>query len=102
MRYRILLGLCVLATVGLLDAQSGSPASPPARPHTSWVEVGSRVTLPGEMQFENPLGRLGVLPKMDFGLELLYGAAEPRPADPPATSSGDEELTIRGSLKHRF
>jgi hypothetical protein len=57
---------------------------------------GTEVRIPG-------LGRLGVLPKMDFGLELLYGAAEPRPAEPPATSSSDdEELTIRGSLKHRF
>lgn len=56
---------------------------------------GTEVRIPG-------LGSLGVLPKMDFGLELLYGAAEPRAAEPPATSSGDEELTIRGSLKHRF
>lgn len=56
---------------------------------------GTEVRIPG-------LGRLGVLPKMDFGLELLYGAAEPRAAEPPATSPGDEELTIRGSLKHRF
>jgi hypothetical protein len=56
---------------------------------------GTEVRIPG-------LGRLGVLPKMDFGLELLYGAAEPRAAEPPATSPADEELTIRGSLKHRF
>ena len=56
---------------------------------------GTEVRIPG-------LGRLGVLPKMDFGLELLYGAAEPRAAEPPATSPGDDDLTIRGSLKHRF
>ncbi|HEY6507419.1 MAG TPA: hypothetical protein VIY56_05360, partial [Vicinamibacterales bacterium] len=55
-----MLALGLLATVGLLDAQSGPPA-PQARPHTWWVEAGSRVTLPREMEFDNPLGRLGVL-----------------------------------------
>jgi hypothetical protein len=69
-----------------LDLSADAPAG----------KQGTEVRIPG-------LGRLGVLPKMDFGLELLYGAAEPRPAEPPATSSSDdEELTIRGSLKHRF
>lgn len=56
-----LMGAALLGAAGLLSAQSGSPTLPPARPHTSWVEVGSRVTLPAEMQFENALGRLGVL-----------------------------------------
>ena len=32
-------------------------------------EAGTEIRIPG-------LGKLGVLPKMDFGLELLYGAAE--------------------------
>ena len=55
--------------------------------------------------FELPgLGNLGVLPKLDFGLELLYGEApatarreefEGRDTDP-------EDLTIRGRFKHRF
>ena len=40
-----------------LDAQS----QPELRPHTAWVAAGSRETLPGEMVFENSLGRLGVL-----------------------------------------
>lgn len=56
--------------------------------------VGTEVRIPG-------LGKLGVLPKMDFGLELLYGANESsKPADPVEPQNGD--LTIRGSLKHNF
>lgn len=58
---------------------------------------GTEVRIPG-------LGKLGVLPKMDFGLELLYGAAsEPKAeAVQPGTTSEDGDLRIRGTVKHRF
>lgn len=54
---------------------------------------GTEVRIPG-------LGRLGVLPKMDFGLELLYGASEPKPVEDDQTPADD--LTIRGTIKHPF
>lgn len=58
-------------------------------------ETGTEIRIPG-------LGKLGVLPKMDFGLELLYGAAEQnQPAGPPEAAP-DDDLTVRGSVKHRF
>lgn len=48
------------------------------------------------------LGRLGVLPKMNFGLELLYGQGEERePAAKPQDAPIDD-LMIRGSVKHNF
>lgn len=57
---------------------------------------GTEIRIPG-------LGKLGTLPKMDFGLELLYGAAEGKPAaQDPVPQDPDQELTIRGSVKHRF
>jgi hypothetical protein len=56
--------------------------------------AGTEVRIPG-------LGKLGVLPKMDFGLELLYGANESRQPD-PAETAPPEDLTIRGSVKHNF
>lgn len=59
------------------------------------ADRGTEVSIPG-------LGKLGVLPKMDFGLELLYGAngqQEKLENDPgPET----DDLRIRGSVKHRF
>lgn len=60
-------------------------------------ETGTEIRIPG-------LGKLGVLPKMDFGLELLYGAAEQgQPAgQPEAAPNPDDDLTVRGSVKHRF
>lgn len=59
-------------------------------------ENGTEVRIPG-------LGKLGVLPKMDFGLELLYGAAEtPTTDDRFAAPDPDGDLKVRGEIKHRF
>ena len=53
---------------------------------------GTEVRIPG-------LGKLGVLPKLDFGLELLYGAGRAKvKEDEPSP----DDLTIRGSVKKKF
>jgi hypothetical protein len=54
---------------------------------------GTEVRIPG-------IGTVGILPKLDFGLELLYGANEPKgvPQDPAHT----DDVQIRGTIKHRF
>jgi hypothetical protein len=58
--------------------------------------TGTEVRIPG-------LGKLGILPKLDFGLELLYGVNEKsldeRRLLPDQTEDG---VGIRGTLKHRF
>jgi len=41
-----------------------------------------------------------VLPKLDFGLELLYGATEQRGV--PEEKSEPTDVQIRGTIKHRF
>lgn len=68
-------------------------AAPPAK------SEGTEIRIPG-------LGKLGTLPKMDFGLELLYGATEtgtPAPQEPAKIDNNlPDDLTIRGSVKHRF
>lgn len=56
--------------------------------------AGTEVRIPG-------LGKLGVLPKMDFGLELLYGANETRQPD-AVEQQMPEDLTVRGTIKHNF
>jgi hypothetical protein len=60
-------------------------------------EAGTEIRIPG-------LGKLGVLPKMDFGLELLYGAAEQKPSAGAAETAPnpDDDIMIRGTVKHRF
>jgi hypothetical protein len=41
-----------------------------------------------------------VLPKLDFGLELLYGANEQKGL--PSDTSHPDDVQIRGTIKHRF
>ena len=55
---------------------------------------GTEVRIPG-------LGKLGVLPKLDFGLDILYGATEDR-RQPPGVQGPSDEVTVRGSIKHKF
>lgn len=61
---------------------------------------GTELKIPG-------LGTIGVLPKLDFGLELLYGSPDPS-ADfrderaPSRDALSEDDVLIRGILKHRF
>lgn len=55
---------------------------------------GTEVKIPG-------LGTVGVLPKLDFGLELLYGATDSKTAV-PESKPDPNDVQIRGTLKHRF
>ena len=56
--------------------------------------TGTEVRIPG-------VGTLGVLPKLDFGLELLYGANDSVGARPDDRSQ-PSDVQIRGTIKHRF
>jgi hypothetical protein len=38
------------------------------------IDSGTKIRVPG-------LGVIGEIPKMDFGLELLYGASQPKASD---------------------
>ena len=56
---------------------------------------GTEIRIPG-------LGKLGVIPKMDFGLELLYGATDTKRKGDERTETEDQQLMIRGAIKHKF
>ena len=58
--------------------------------------VGTEIRVPG-------VGTVGTLPKLDFGLELLYGAAEQKGLTPEDRGHPEQnDLQIRGTIKHRF
>ncbi len=64
------------------------------------TDTGTEIRIPG-------LGKIGTLPKMDFGLDLLYGAAEDEskaaPEFPnPQDSDEQRDMMIHGTMKHRF
>ena len=75
-----------------IDAGKGLNLSIPT--DTAGRSSGPEIKIPG-------LGTIGVLPKLDFGLELLYGAGEPK--GQPATERNDGgDLQIRGTVKYKF
>jgi len=58
--------------------------------------TGTEVRIPG-------LGKLGILPKLDFGLELLYGVNEQSFDDRRLRPEpGDDGVGVRGTVRHRF
>jgi hypothetical protein len=56
--------------------------------------VGTEIRIPG-------VGSVGTLPKLDFGLELLYGANE-LSGGRLDDRSQPSDLQIRATIKHRF
>jgi len=46
------------------------------------------------------IGTIGILPKFDLGLELLYGANEREPA--PDEKSRPSDVQLRATIRHRF
>jgi hypothetical protein len=56
---------------------------------------GTEVKIPG-------IGTVGVLPKLDFGLELLYGANGNEAKIAPEDKNDANDVQIRGTIKHRF
>lgn len=91
---------------GVADGQQGAtPAAPVANPPLDLRDTGVSVAPPSGVEVRIPgLGKLGVLPKFDFGLELLYGLSEDKSRDQEGQlpTAPSDDVQIRGSLKHRF
>jgi hypothetical protein len=99
----------VLASTATLAFQEQQTAAPVAKSGAAaqldvpsvvvpeGASKGTPVRIPG-------LGTLGVIPKMDFGLELLYGVADAsNPVKRPDPKNSDvDDVLIRGAIKHKF
>jgi hypothetical protein len=85
------------AAVPAAKAGGSAQLDVPAVSPTENLGKGTPVRIPG-------LGTLGVIPKMDFGLELLYGVAETGNTvkRPELKSTDADEPLIRGAIKHKF
>ncbi len=71
----------------------GEPPKGLSIPELQFSSPGTEVRIPG-------IGTVGVLPKLDFGLELLYGANEQK--GPFTDKSSPDDVQLRGTIKHRF
>lgn len=80
-----------------------APSAPVAKSEVAPADAKPLPMAPSGTEIRIPgLGKLGVIPKMDFGLELLYGAADSKRTIQEKTESEDQQLMIRGTLRHRF
>ena len=84
------------ATQGQAPSTSGpppvsltDPGVPPPR-----LDTGTKIRVPG-------LGVIGEIPKMDFGLELLYGATQPKQLDNDRTEANGVMGRVTVPLKSR-
>ena len=84
-------------------APSGKTATQPVIPGVELVAPTQKVKPSEGTQLRLPgLGVIGTLPKLDFGLELLYGEDNATTNLEEDRGQVSEGLTIHGSLKHRF
>lgn len=72
-----------------------SPAASVTAPNNPMPKAGTEIRVPG-------LGQIGSLPKFDFGLELLYGASEPKGVREELNKTDQNDLQIRGTLKFKL
>lgn len=112
--------IVMLAALGSNSARAytetpAAPSQPPVAGQDASNLIDPKIAGSGGLSFTDPntatpgkegtelkipgLGSLGVLPKLDFGLELLYGPSSDNPGDRPP-ESGD--VGIKGTIKHRF
>jgi hypothetical protein len=88
------------------EQQAGSNGKAGDRsPGLDLKDTGVSVAAPSGVEVRIPgLGKLGVLPKFDFGLELLYGVNDQKfnEGDRRLPDEQSDDVQIRGSLKHRF
>lgn len=98
-----------VGSAGTAAAPSASMAAPAttATPPGNLPGVSLVVPKPGKaesgIEVRLPMiGVIGRLPKLDFGLELLYGADKDSMPEEDRLSPPSNDLTIRGSVKRRF
>lgn len=102
------------AAFAFQEQQAGAPSAQPNGQSTGKSGVAAQLDVPSMVVPDGAskgtpvripgLGTLGVIPKMDFGLELLYGVADasnPVKRTDPKNSDVDDVL-IRGAIKHKF
>ncbi len=103
----IVLGLTLVGLSQAASAFQEQGGKAPAEAVPAAAAPGVNLNVPGtslpRTEIRIPgLGQIGSLPKFDFGLELLYGASEPRGIREELTKPDQGDLQIRGTLKYKF
>jgi hypothetical protein len=76
-----------------VDPAKGLNLTTPGTPGLHLQTPGTEVHIPG-------IGTVGVLPKLDLGLEILHGANEEK--GPAQDKTNPDDVQLRGTVKYRF
>lgn len=99
------MGLASSAALAFQESKGGAQVDPKQQAPLDLRGTGTSIdnSPPQGLEVRIPgLGKLGVLPKFDFGLELLYGANDAKAQEDKLRIDQQDDARIRGSLKHRF
>lgn len=108
MRLGAVLGafLALAAMTVTVAAFEETPVVPSTGAPAAGADGGLGLTTPDQPAVEpdkGGLGGIGILPKLDFGLELLYSSEDTGSGETvPDSAQGSEDFTLRGALKHEF
>ncbi|MDX2265379.1 MAG: hypothetical protein NW215_10450 [Hyphomicrobiales bacterium] len=90
---------CALTTCAFAFSETKTPPLQPV-PGVSIEEGAADKPKSEQTEINIPgIGSIGALPKLDFGLDLLYGATPDEPTDAAPKS---DDVIIRGTIKHKF
>lgn len=118
-RHKIILaagGLAVALLAGVCGDARAFTETPvaPAQPQnaqpvpTPQPDKGAALVNPGDAKSGGTelripgIGSLGTVPKLDFGLDLLYGADSDPAQEPRPQENENRDVTIKGTIRHRF
>jgi hypothetical protein len=80
------------------------PPAAPGEPPPPALAIGNPA-IPAEAPEHDEMEVFGyAMPKLDFGLELLYGEEQQLELQgpPPPTLEGDSDISVLGKIKRRF
>jgi hypothetical protein len=103
-------GAMAFSTEPAAPAQPGSQAAPPSPSGQQLSLPGQKLADPlplngttGGMELTIPgIGSVGKLPKLDLGVELLYGSKNMPDTPPLDQTRPDGDMQIKGTLSHKF
>jgi hypothetical protein len=103
-------GAMAFSTEPAAPAQPGPQAASPSpsgqQPSSGQAKLAAPLPLNGTtggMELTIPgIGSVGTLPKLDLGVELLYGSKNVPDTPPLDQPRSDGDMQIKGTLSHKF
>ena len=84
------------------EAAEAAPAAPQVLPPSVQLQTPGTAIAPGADSKGAEVFSFGIMPKLDFGLELLYGDQQPELQPQGTLPDEPQDVTVMGKVKRRF